>query len=402
MLTATQIKAVQDSLAAGLREGLKGLVNAPQGGDSAGGRIAQGAPGLLRSVVAEDAKDSGQVVGRYLQCLLAAGRAKRSDVMDVFNEHYKGDKKTEKALSASDFSAGGAMVGTETAREIIELLRPATVVRQARPRIAQMTTGSLDIPRHTAGSTGSYVGENQTGGSSQATTGDLNLTRKKLKVEIPFSNDFTRFAVINGDEFIRADAVDGLATREDAAFIRDDGTVFTPRGMRYWVPSAHVFDASSDTDDLPSIELRVRQAIAALKSANVMLTNAWWFMSVRTEMRLKTARTGGSADGEYAFRPEMLQGRFWGYQYAVSTQIPEDLGGGTESELYFVNMPDMVIGEALELTLDVFPGGAYHDGTAVRSGISRDQTVLRAIMQHDFGARHPESIAVVSGVKWGV
>lgn len=358
-------------------------------------------PAILAENKAKESKDGKQLVGRYLQVMLA-GAAKQAACMDMFQKHYKGDERLEKALSSSDFSAGGSMVGTEVSRELIELLRPASVIMAANPQIAQMATGTLEIPRHTAGSTGAYVGENQIGGVSQPTTGMLVLSRKKLKVEIPFSNDFTRFAVLNGDEFIRRDAVDGLQVRQDAAFIRDDGLSFTPQGLRFWVLPANVFDASGDGDTLPNIDLRLREAEVALRGANVGMLRPHWFFSSRTWGRLNTIRTGGAADGEYAFRDEMARGTLNGHPWAVSNQIPENLGGGTESEVYFVDMADVVVGEALDMIVDVFPGGAYNDGTAVRSGISRDQTVLRALMQHDLGMRHDESLAVISGVVWGV
>lgn len=397
MLTKAQQERIGSAVAEGFVSALKSV--SADGGTAL--KFGDAAPATSAELAIS--KDPEELVGRYFQVILASGAKSKGAAMDLYNEHYKGDTKLEKALSASDFSAGGAMVGVETAADMIELLRPATVVRAAGPQIRRMNQGTLEITKHTAGSTGSYVGENQTGGSSQPTTGMLTLSRKKLKVEIPFSNDLLRFSQQDSAAFVRQDAIDGLAVREDAAFIRDDGVAFTPRGMRFWVPAANVTDVSGDTDNLATISGRLRDLEVLLRAADVRMLRPHWFFSSRTWGRLTEIRTGSAADQAYAFRDEMRTGTLNGIPWSVSNQIPENLGGGgDESEIYLVDMADAIIGDAMEINLDVFPGGAYHDGTAVRSGISRDQTVLRAILQHDFGMRHDASVAILSGVTYGV
>jgi len=112
-----------------------------------------------------------------------------------------------------------------------------------------------------------------------------------------------------------------------------------------------------------------------------------------------TVRDG---NGMYAFRAEMLAGNLWGYPFGVTTQIPETLGSGSDSEVYFVDFADAVIGEAEMLTVDASMEAAYYDGSAIQAAYSRDQTVVRVIEAHDFGMRHEASVAVLTGVTWGV
>ncbi|MCP4201170.1 MAG: phage major capsid protein, partial [bacterium] len=302
------------------------------------------------------------------------------------------------SLSASDFTAGGALIAPAFASEVIEYLRPESVVMASGPRTMDLSTGALEVPKINQGSAASYVGENQTGGITEPEFGNLVLIRKKLKAEIPVSNDLLTFATLNADAIIRDDAVAAMAQRQDAAFIRDDGTQFTPKGLRYQVPAVNVVPASGTA--LTNIEADLRNAALALRDKDIRMVRPGWLMSSRTELALKHIRTGTNEN--YAFRAEMLAGNLNGYPFKVTTQIPEDLGGGTnESELYLADWNEVVVGEAQGLRVDSSSEAAYYDGAALRSSYSRDQTVVRVIMQHDIGMRHDFGIAVVSGVLYG-
>jgi HK97 family phage major capsid protein len=115
-------------------------------------------------------------------------------------------------------------------------------------------------------------------------------------------------------------------------------------------------------------------------------------------MYLMTVR---DANGNFAFREELLSGKLWNFPYGTTTQIPVNLGGGAdESEVYLVDMADVVIGDATSIIIDASTEAAYHDGANVVAAFSQDQTVVRAIVQHDIGMRHDASVAVLAQVKW--
>jgi hypothetical protein len=62
----------------------------------------------------------------------------------------------------------------------------------------------------------------------------------------------------------------------------------------------------------------------------------------------------------------------------------------------------MALGDSLRLTIDVSTEAAYHNGSSVVASFSLDQFVVRAIAEHDFVARDPNAIAILTGVRWGV
>lgn len=341
-------------------------------------------------------RDKGQGVARMVRAL-AATKGDPYRAADWAKRQWGEDEPVVKALAASDAAAGGFIVPPDYSEDIIELLRAQTVVRKMNPVQLPMPNGTLSIPRITAGTAGSYIGENSNIGKTEPTFGQIVLTYKKLAALVPVSNDLLRYSAPSADGIVRDDLVSALSVREDQAFIRDDGGQQTPKGLRYWAPSGNVVTANA-TVTLANVTSDLAKLLLKLEEANVRMLRPGWLMAPRTKQYLMTVRDG---NGNYAFRDELLAGRFWGFPFGVTTSIPTNLGGGTdESELYLVDFADAVIGEATSLVIDASTEAAYHDGTNVQAAFSLDQTVIRAIAQHDFAMRHAESVAVLTAVKW--
>ena len=133
--------------------------------------------------------------------------------------------------------------------------------------------------------------------------------------------------------------------------------------------------------------------------ANVNLAKCGWIMNPRSIRYLQTVRDG---NGNLAY-PEIQSGTFKGYPFKLSTQVPINLGAGSdESEIYFGDYSDCYIGETGELLLAYSTEASYKDANGdTVSAFQRDQTLVRVINHNDFGPRHVESFAVGVAVKWG-
>ena len=91
-----------------------------------------------------------------------------------------------------------------------------------------------------------------------------------------------------------------------------------------------------------------------------------------------------------------------GYKVGCTTQIPWTLGGSSdESEIYFADFDEFVLAEGQSIRLEASSEAAYDDGGTVKAAFSLDQTVVRAIAEHDFAPRHDEAVAVLTAVDWG-
>lgn len=308
-----------------------------------------------------------------------------------------------KSLQASVQSQAGAMIRPDWNAEWIELLRNVTVVRKLAS-IYPMPVGSTTFRRQTAPATAAYTGESVYVSPSQQTMDLLSFVYKKLMAVTPVSNDLLRFAGSEADAFVRNDLLRVAAIREDLAFLRGDGTVYTPTGILSLVNSSNLFNQTGTA--LANVQADFAKAIRLLEEANIpveeadefnILGGCSWIFAPRTKWGVYNQV---STTGNYVFAPEMREkGTILGHKFATSNQIPKNLGGGgNQSESYFVHGPSLMIADSLRTVIDVFPGGAYYDGSAVVSGISKDETVVRLTSEHDFGMRHNVGAAVIQQV----
>jgi HK97 family phage major capsid protein len=343
---------------------------------------------------AADAEKKGLKAARFLRAFAKAGGNLSAAIETA---HKANDMTTVRAMEATDATAGGVWVPEELSKEVIELLRPASVVRRMGPRVLDMPTGSMAMTKITGGSTAGYIGEGENVGVTGQTTGRISLNWKKLACLLPISNDLLRFNSFAGDEMIRDDAVAGLAQRSDLAFISDDGTEHTPKGIYHMAPAANKFNANA-TVNLANVTADIAAAILRMRNANARMLKVGWLWAPTTELYLMFLR---DANGNYVWKDEMVRGTFNGFPFGATTQIPYTLGtGSNESKVYLVDFADILIGEANMLEVEASSTAAYHDGTSVVSAFSKDQTVLRLIEHHDIATRHEESIVVIEATKW--
>lgn len=351
-----------------------------------------------RVVTDERDKSKGLFIARVVMAN-AARKLNGQDPVKYVERNWPGDS-VSKDLALSVFSSGGSLSPSEDFRpQLIELLRPMTVVRDSGPIMAPMPNGSLTMPKITGGATGGWIGENQPVPKSEQTTGQLKLTAKKLGVLIPISNDLIRNPQSNADVMVRNDIVKSVAVTEDLAFIRDIGSAYAPTGLRYLINTANRLTVNA-TVNLANIRQDLGRAERALVTNNVVMTKPGWLMSHRTRIYLREIT---DANSNKAF-PEMSAANptLNGFPFKVTSQIPENLAvtGTLESEIYLLNWDDVVIGETLNMQIDSSDVAAYDSSGTVKAAFSQDQTVIRLIEEVDIGMRHDFAGCVLTDVDW--
>lgn len=298
-------------------------------------------------------------------------------------------------------AAGGFLVPEDVSSEIIELLRPQSVIMRGGPRVVPLPNGNLTMNRKVAGANFSYTGEQQDIGATGISLGQVKLSAKKLTGLIPISNDLLRSASIAADRLVRDDIVEGSAIAMDTNFLRSVGGDNAPLGLRHQLTgtafAATNILAVTAGNTLASITGDLGRMELALLNQNISLAGAAWVGAPRTMMRLRNIRDG---NGNYGF-PEVQQGRLRNLPFFDTTTIPINLGGGAESELYLIAFPHVLVGEHSGLEIATSTEAAYKDATGtMQAAFSRDETVMRAIQHHDIGLRHLPAVAVMTGINW--
>ena len=308
-----------------------------------------------------------------------------------------GDADVAMAISTAAGS-GGALVPESFHSEVIELLRPRTVIRRLGARSVPLPNGNLTMPRMAGGATASYVGEGADPKATGANFDDVKLSAKTMITIVPMSNQLIGNAGYNVEQLVLGDMLSAMAVREDKAFLRDDGTDNTPTGFKAIATAASRTKPWSGTATLEAIDAFLDSLILMLMASDSLMINPGWALSPRSYMKLFGLRDG---NGNKVY-PELAQGLLKGYPIAHTNTIPVNLGAGTnESEIYFADFNDVVIGEQDNMTMDFSREASYVDSTGtIVTAFSRNQSVLRLVANHDIGFRHPEGLALGTGVTW--
>lgn len=299
-------------------------------------------------------------------------------------------------MEQSTDTKGGFLVDEAISSDFIGLLRPRVAVRRMGARVVPMPNGNLTTRKKTGGSTASYIGERQNIPTTGLTVGETKLSAKKLAAMVPISNDLLRRASMQVDMMVREDLQESVAITEDQQFLRGAGSATAPTGLLNLCPAGNKIAANATvnlqtvTQDLAKLEL-------LLVDKNIPMTTPGYIIAPRVEKFLESLRDG---NGNKAF-PEMAQGRIGNRPYTTTTSVPVNLGAGTnESEIYFADFAQVMIGDTMQVTIASSDQASYHDGTEWRSAFQTDETLIRIITEHDLGTRYADAIAVLTGVTW--
>lgn len=291
---------------------------------------------------------------------------------------------------------GGFLVDTAYSTDFIDVLRPRVVVRSLGARSVPMPDGNLTMRNKTQGSTAGYVGERTPAPVTDIRVGQMSMSAKTLRALVPITNQLIRRASMGVVQMVRDDLLEGVAIKEDAQFIRGVGDDLSPKGLASLMFGGNKIAASAEitlatvTNDLAKLRLKVI-------NANVPMIACGWIMTPRSKMFLETLRDG---NGNIAF-PEVAQGKLYGYPIGMTTSVPDNLGaGGDESEIYFGDFSQLMIGDTESVTIAASDEAAYDDGGVIRSAFSNDETVIRLIAEHDTGTRYNVAFAMLTGVRW--
>lgn len=312
-------------------------------------------------------------------------------------------EKLEKAMGENTLSSGGALVPVDQTDDFIGLIHDDSIVSQLGARSVPVPRGNLPIRKAVTGVTTSWLDEAVAITPSTPTTGLVNLQTHKLAGLVALSNELIYDSSDFATRYVRDEMSEGLAETSDLAYLRGLGTANTPKGMLYQVASGNTVTAAMAgtastlaevTSDMVEV---VYLVMNDLKNKILRPGFAW---APRTWMYLFSLLT---STGAPAFQNELKMGTFFGMPFKMSTQIPINLGSGTnESEVYFADFARLMIGTTGGIEIKMSDTAAYYDGSAVQSSFSNDESVIRGIMRTGFAPRYAGTeIGIINTVKWG-
>lgn len=340
-------------------------------------------------------QDKGIEAGLMFQALAASKGDKDRAVQFLEDGGHSG---VSAALTGASESAGGITIPQAQSTQLIELLRPRVAVRASGARMIDMPAGEMRHARQNGAATATYTAENASIPVSEPTFDNIDQKFKKLTALVPVGNSLLRHSSVAMAALVRDDILKVMALREDLAFIRGDGTSDTPIGLRNWTPGANWL--AGIANGAAAVENALRRLVSIVEDANVGMVRPGWIMRSATKNFLASLRDPDS--GYYIFPSIMQNGTLLGYQIRTTSQIPMNLGGGSnETEVYFADFDEVFIGDAMSIQFATSTEASYVDaGDVQRNAFQEDKTLFRAISEHDLAPRHEEALAGLNGVSW--
>ncbi|MDZ7893871.1 MAG: phage major capsid protein [Sphingobium sp.] len=342
--------------------------------------------------------EPGAMVGRIAVAIAATGgndqRAMANHAQQVWGDETG---QIVANMEQSTSAKGGYLVNTDYSRDFIDLLRPRVVIRRLGAMSVPMPDGNLTMRKKTAGTQAGYVGERVPAPTTDMQVGQLSMSAKKLMALVPITNQLIRRASFGVDSMVRDDLLASAAVKEDQQFLRGAVSALAPTGVRYLINAGNVLTMTA-APDLVKVTSDLGRLVLAVKNANVPMISCGWIMSPRVKEFLASLRDG---NGNIVYPSIEANGTLKGYPIAETTSVPDNLGvGANESELYFGDWSQFLIGDTYQIALAASTEAAYDDGGTMRAAFSNDETVIRLIEEHDTQIRYDRAAAVLTGVTW--
>ena len=351
--------------------------------------------GSLQPGQVAKADDKGADTGLIVAALANCKGNKDQAVTFLESEGHSGIAAT---LSGASDGAGGILIPRAQSTVLIGLLTPRVVVRKLGARVHDMPAGALRMGRVASAPTAGYIGENAPIVESEPSFDKVDQDFKTLTALVPIGNALLSHSSASVGATVRDLLLDYMALREDLAFIRGDGSGETPKGLRNWCLPSNLRLAVANTPAV--VEANLRWMVSVVEDANVAMQQPGWIMRGATKHFLASLR---DPSGAKLYPSIEASNTLHGYPIQTTSQVPNNLGLGSDTEITFADFGEIMIGDDQEIRVASSTEASFVDtGGNTISAFQRDLTLMRAVSRHDIAPAHDEAISVLTGTGWGL
>jgi HK97 family phage major capsid protein len=285
--------------------------------------------------------------------------------------------------------SAAAVIPVPTLNKVFDFLRHKSVFLSAGPRVLNMDSMTLGVPRISASTTAAMTAEGAVIGASDPTLATVTLTARKAAVLSKATNEALEDSDPSLLQLMAEDHFKEVARLLDAQFLAGNGTAPNMRGLRNFtgvgVTSLGTNGASLALDNLAD-------AVGRLEQNNGDLGGAAWFMSGRSWASIRKAK---DSQQRYQVSPDPTKDgerKLFGIPVHVSNQISNAETVGTSNDCSWISLVDMgqvVVGRRREIQV-VYSADAYYD---------TDSTGIRTTSRWDIAPLDPKGVELITGVR---
>lgn len=370
---------------------------------------------VINPATARAPKVKGDLAFKTLTALLYAYVEHRT-LADVLNSYYTGHAELEQYIKATSAPAdtvtpgwAAELVG-ETTAGFLESLVPLSVYAALTVKGNRFSFGRFGrvvIPARntTPNLAGDFIGEGAPIPVKQGSLRSLVLTPKKMAVISTFTRELAQHSTPQIEALIRQMILEDTAQALDTKLLDDvAASTIRPAGLLNGVtliPSSGVTSAEILAD--------IRAVMAPILTVNGGRRLVWILNPLRV-VGLSTVQT---AAGTFLYRDEILQGKFFGYEFIASNNVPQDvliLVDAADFASAADDTPEFSVSDVATLHMESDPAAVAPivGGTAgtpepafpVRSLWQTASIGVRMIQPLSWGMRRPGMVTGLSGVAW--
>lgn len=319
---------------------------------------------------------------------LAAGSAKAKNRFWMPTIHEYNTVRAASLAGGAD-ATGGVFVPLEQASVFFDMIRAQSVVLAAGPRMVDMNSDTLNVPKIASSTSVAFYAENAAITSTEATTEAVALTARKLAAFALLSNEILADSNPSIREVISYDFAQAMAAALDDAFLEGNGVAPNISGIRNWSGTTTTAVA---TNGGPITLSLITNAIGRHMIAGADVATSAFFCHPRTWATVKAMADAG---GQYYLHQNITDpavNRLFGIPVYVSTQISvtetEGTSGAVCSWLGLVDMKQVVVGRRQELSIKFSEDYSFNT----------DSTAIRATSRWDFQPIEAAAVQIIDGI----
>lgn len=265
--------------------------------------------------------------------------------------------------------------------EFAELLRPQTII--GRIQGLRRVPFNIKVPRQTAGSSASWVGEGKPKPVSELAFDQITLGMTKLAGIVVITDELARASSPSAEAIVRQDLMDTIIQTMDRDFVdpANSGSAnVKPKSIINGVTA--VTASGTDADD---VRADVKELFGKFIAANMSLEGAVWIMPATMALGLSMMLNplgapefpGLTASG----------GTFFGLPVVISENIPANAGSGSPltgagARVILVKASEILLADDGQTLLDASREASLQMDSAPDSPASAS-TVLTSLWQHN-------------------
>lgn len=255
--------------------------------------------------------------------------------------------------------------------EFIELLRPQTIL--GRLSSLRRVPFNIRIPRQTAGTTGTFVGEGLPAPVKKLDFDNITLPWSKASTICVITAELAKLSNPSAEALVRQDLVDGISQYLDKRLIDPayPGVAnVSPASLTYGVTPRQATGAT-----LAAIDADVRYIMTQFADAELGLATGVWVMSASLAIRLSMMRT----NQDFKAFPELTMngGIFYGLPVIVSNNVTPS-GSPGDQHLILINQAEVLLADDNQMMIDVSTEASLEMNDAPSGGA----TSLRSLWQN--------------------